>query len=262
MKNVILILIGLFLFLGNIFSQDIIYKKDGSEIKAKVEKIGEDKIEYKLFDQLEGPTRLLLQSDVYMIRYFDGREEKFQVEKKKEEFAQAPKKPENSEALNKSQNSFSINAGAFAHFYYNEDMTDAFGSMALFGAGFGADLNNVILLFRFHSGSKGYDENWRLVHTQMDLLADLKWYNSPNDKATVYSGIGFSFISLSDKGPDNFKESGTGIGVLIELGLDIRLSQKLYLFITSTSLFGSVDIYDEKINVGGERFGIGLKTNF
>jgi hypothetical protein len=59
------------------FTQDIIYKTDGSEIKTKIIEIDETYIKYKNFEQIEGPIRNILKSQVFMIRYQDGIIEKF-----------------------------------------------------------------------------------------------------------------------------------------------------------------------------------------
>ena len=54
---------------GYIFSQDIILKQDGSEIKAKVIEITDQQVKYKEFDFQSGPTRNINTSDVFMITY-------------------------------------------------------------------------------------------------------------------------------------------------------------------------------------------------
>ena len=61
------------------FTQDIIYKTDGNEIRAKVIEIDENYIKYKNYEQLEGPLRNILKSQVFMIKYQDGTEEKYSV---------------------------------------------------------------------------------------------------------------------------------------------------------------------------------------
>jgi len=60
-----------------IFAQDIIFKTDGSEIKAKVLEIEQTCIKYKNVEQLDGPIRNILKSQVFMILYQDGSVDKF-----------------------------------------------------------------------------------------------------------------------------------------------------------------------------------------
>ena len=62
---------------GYIFSQDIILKQDGSEIKAKVIEITDQQVKYKEFDFQSGPTRNINTSDVFMITYENGKKEVF-----------------------------------------------------------------------------------------------------------------------------------------------------------------------------------------
>jgi len=58
-------------------AQDIILKKDGSEIQAKVLEITELQIQYKNFDFQNGPIRNINISEVFMITYEDGKKEVF-----------------------------------------------------------------------------------------------------------------------------------------------------------------------------------------
>ena len=61
----------------NTFAQDIILKKDGSEIEAQVLEITDQQIKYKDFDFQSGPTRNINISDVFMITYANGQKEVF-----------------------------------------------------------------------------------------------------------------------------------------------------------------------------------------
>jgi len=74
MKKIIFILI---LVLCSIFvnAQDVIYKNDGTEIKVKIIELTIETVKYKNFEQLEGPIRNILLSDVFMIIYEDGTKE-------------------------------------------------------------------------------------------------------------------------------------------------------------------------------------------
>ena len=58
-------------------AQDIILKKDGSEIKAKVLEITEQQVKYKDFDFQNGPIRNINIFDVFMITYENGQKEVF-----------------------------------------------------------------------------------------------------------------------------------------------------------------------------------------
>lgn len=79
MKRVLMLLVFLS---GFVFAQDVIYKSDGTEIKAKVLEILPDMIKYKKFENLDGPTYNIGRDEVFMIAYQNGQREVF---KKKEE---------------------------------------------------------------------------------------------------------------------------------------------------------------------------------
>jgi len=60
-------------------SQDIIYKSDGSEIKAKVVEIKTDKIEYFNFEESKDTLRKIPLNEVFMIIYGGGTKEVFKT---------------------------------------------------------------------------------------------------------------------------------------------------------------------------------------
>lgn len=76
MRNIILLTI-LLISPSLLFCQDIIYKNDKSEIKAKVVEITAEVIKYKKYDQADGPLRNINKSDVFIIIYADGTRELF-----------------------------------------------------------------------------------------------------------------------------------------------------------------------------------------
>jgi len=63
-----------------VFAQDVILKKDGSEINAKVIEITEKQVKYKDFDFQSGPIRNVNIVDVFMITYENGRKEIFKTQ--------------------------------------------------------------------------------------------------------------------------------------------------------------------------------------
>ena len=74
MKKLFLLLLALSWVLPS-FSQDLLIKKDGSEIKAKVLEIGESSIKYRKWENLEGPVYVVNAADILMIRYENGSNE-------------------------------------------------------------------------------------------------------------------------------------------------------------------------------------------
>jgi hypothetical protein len=73
MKKIILSLfILLFAFALGSFSQDIIYKTDGSKEEAKIILVGEKEIQFKKFNNLEGPIYTLSKKDIVLVTYQNG----------------------------------------------------------------------------------------------------------------------------------------------------------------------------------------------
>ncbi len=56
-------------------AQDVITKRNGDELKARVLEINPSDIKYKRFDNLEGPTISILKSEVFMIVFENGTKE-------------------------------------------------------------------------------------------------------------------------------------------------------------------------------------------
>jgi len=74
MKSILFVAV---LFFSGIFvnAQDIIYKNDGTELKVKIIELTTETVKYKNFEQLQGPIRNVLLSDVFMIIYENGTKE-------------------------------------------------------------------------------------------------------------------------------------------------------------------------------------------
>lgn len=74
--NKILLLITVFsVDVYSAFSQDIIYKNNGEQVKAKILEITPVEIVYKLYDNPEGPIIRLLKELVFRIQYDNGTSE-------------------------------------------------------------------------------------------------------------------------------------------------------------------------------------------
>ena len=63
----------------SLFAQDIITKKDGTDIQAKVTEVRQSDICYKKFSNPEGPTYSLDIADIVMITYENGEREMYNV---------------------------------------------------------------------------------------------------------------------------------------------------------------------------------------
>lgn len=77
MKRILFVLAALLISAATVSAQDIITKKTGEDIKAKVLEVDTSNIKYKLFDEPEGVTYTISKSQILMVRYESGRNEVF-----------------------------------------------------------------------------------------------------------------------------------------------------------------------------------------
>lgn len=75
------VLIATIIFLTNISTkaQDLITKRNGEDIKAKVIEIGLNEVKFKRFDNLDGPLIIVAKSEILIIRYENGSKEIFET---------------------------------------------------------------------------------------------------------------------------------------------------------------------------------------
>jgi hypothetical protein len=76
MKKII-ILLSLFLYSSVGFAQDVLTKKNGEDILAKVLEVNTTEIKYKKSENPNGPTFTILKSEVLLIRYENGTKDVF-----------------------------------------------------------------------------------------------------------------------------------------------------------------------------------------
>jgi hypothetical protein len=74
-KNLFFIAIVFICCCSVLQAQDIITFRNGDEIKGKVTEITSSEIKYKRFENLDGPTIVVLKSDVFAINYENGTQE-------------------------------------------------------------------------------------------------------------------------------------------------------------------------------------------
>ena len=84
MKMIFLILVAVSVFRVSANAQDIITLKNGDDIQALVQEIGETEIKYKRFDNPNGPNYSIKKSGIFMIRYVNGSKDVFLEEPIKE----------------------------------------------------------------------------------------------------------------------------------------------------------------------------------
>ena len=77
MKRFLILIAALALSSTFAGAQDLITKKDGQDIKAKVIEVGPNEIKYELYDEPEGIVYTVKKSEILLIRYESGRNEVF-----------------------------------------------------------------------------------------------------------------------------------------------------------------------------------------
>jgi len=80
MKYLLILIIAFFSL--DVLSQDLIIYNDGSEEITKVNKITDDKIFFKKYSNLNGPTYSKYKDEVFMIRYQNGTKDVFNLDVK------------------------------------------------------------------------------------------------------------------------------------------------------------------------------------
>jgi len=108
----------LLLACGQIFSQDVIMKKNGDEIKAKVVEITETTVKYKAEDNLDGPVYNIAKTEVFKINYPNGKSDFFgsvETADKKveatEKKVEATEKPTTAAEVKPTPNAIAVRAG-------------------------------------------------------------------------------------------------------------------------------------------------------
>lgn len=82
MKRLFLIIAVLLSVALTVSAQDLITKKDGSDIQAKILEVTSTEVKYKKYSNLEGPTFTLPKSDILIVRYENGENEVFNSSQK------------------------------------------------------------------------------------------------------------------------------------------------------------------------------------
>ena len=155
----ILIVIFLCLFgFTNLHAQDIIIKKDGSEIEAKVLEVKSSNITYKRFEMLDGPTYEIDKSEIFIIKYSSGQKDVFNEIKIAQEEKVNPLKSPNNKGASK---------------------RNAIG------------VNPIMLLFEFDS-KLGYVEYEKLIGKRMSIggrILRTEKYAWPYQESTTGAGV-------------------------------------------------------------------------
>jgi hypothetical protein len=76
-KKTFLLFVAFCISAASVFAQDVITLKNGEDIEALVQEIGEVDVKYKKFDNPNGPNYTLKKAEIFMIRYANGSKDVF-----------------------------------------------------------------------------------------------------------------------------------------------------------------------------------------
>lgn len=77
MKN--LLVVSMMLCSVFAFAQDLIVKKNGEEVNAKIIEVGAKDVKYKNSTNIEGPTYIIDKSEIVFLKYKNGEKEIFEI---------------------------------------------------------------------------------------------------------------------------------------------------------------------------------------
>jgi len=138
MKKILLILVVVIGFGVFTNAQDVITLKNGTDIKVLVQKIGDVEVEYKKFDNPNGPNYTLKKSEILIIRYENGT---------KDIFSENTKLIDNDKISISTGNVFTINKNILIGIITFHKQTKKLGlklQKAFLNRGFSVSHNNVV----------------------------------------------------------------------------------------------------------------------
>jgi len=260
------------------FAQDIIFRKNGAEIQAIVRVVGTDYIMYKRFDNQNGPTYRLYNSEISMIRYEDGSREVFDdMPPSNAGRQQAPVSQRNYDrnnygysrqqppvSGNSYDNRYDIPTKPFrialdAGFSYRiakaskdlDALERSFVNKMRAGFLYGADFHGFFpngfglgAKFTGHYYSRTEMGLKDQVNTYY-IAPSLMWRAFNRRSDIIYYGFSFGYVNFNEKASySGLSESYSngGLGTTFDFGYDIRLSGNTFLGFKLTYTNGTVDL--------------------
>ena len=214
-------------------AQDIIIKKNGEEIQAKVEEVGTTEVKYRKFGNEASPVYAVLKSELFMIKYEDGGKDVFEPSATSEPTYTQPvstksvpvvEQPQDSSKTKskKSNRKWDYKKNAFEF-----DVTFSHQPIKIFAPGFSIGfgwLNNCTRYFA-----------WDILNLQVSN--SFKGFDAANTGLILWTGPKIYFLPITEKVvPFLALRYGVGTTVLFknishsfspELG--VNLTHKFYL---------------------------------
>ena len=146
------------------FSQDIITKKSGEDIKANISEVGINEIKYKKFENQEGPTYSILKQDILIVRYSNGSKDIFN-------------EPSITSSLNNDDLFLQGQKDALKYYKGYKGSVDATLLTSVL-------LSPIIGLVPAISSTSSEIEDSKLNYPNVDLIKKTSYYNGYTQKAT------------------------------------------------------------------------------
>lgn len=184
-------------------AQDIIVLRNTNEIKAKVESVGQNKIIYRKWTNLEGPTYTLEKGEIFFIKYANGEKDIFS------EYTATTRPIQVVRTAKKSFKEDFSNAKFQGYTYLGADFNAVAGGPSLdfsfgartskylyVGAGFGWHnlMNSVYYYYEGYRNDGWYDTVW---FPYLTFTSDIKGYIPTNVKG-LYPRLDLSFGGCVD----------------------------------------------------------------
>lgn len=151
---------------------------------------------------------------------------------------------------------YSLNLRLSSLNWNNQEITEYYGSLVLFGAGIGKFISeNFKFIVSGDFGSKKVDD-YALSYCQAGAEIKYSWRPFGTNTPNICGGLGFAGIFLSESS-DGHIEKGNSPGFSALLALEIPLGD-IKFDLGWNSVWSNMKIYDENINVGSQIFYGGL----
>ena len=197
-------------FNSQTFAQDIITKKDATEIKAKVIKVGDSEIEYKQWTNPDGPIYTIPTRDVFTINYENGQREIISLISNSSSRPKASRPKGDKLYQGEIATGYAVGiSGAYGRFFFETVHGARISPYFFIGAGAGYSYGS----FTIENYWPNTDWTFKMMHAP--IFASAKGYYPISDKLSVHFssdfGVAIGFSDASDFGTPFYTAIGPGI---------------------------------------------------
>lgn len=259
MKRLLLSIVAFFI-LGGIYAQDIIFFTDDTTQETRVLTIEKDKVSYKRFDNLEGPTYVKNISSIVKIKYENGTEDVFGNSS-----VSTPVSPEKQKTYRASGNTPANNSNVEPFRPYPLEVDDIY---------YNPHQSYSQLRYNLEAPSA---YKLRMMNPELDrLYTRQRRLNGWKKFCNIYGSIGFALGSILvigglAEGDDEYGEAedavALGIGCLLESSacfiVSACLTRQRNKAINEANRIVANNLYGESVTVGSFSFSpsIGLLSD-